>query len=155
MGRLRFPPGGGRRERSRRWFRSSWDGGVRGPACDEGGRAPVAFGNVGAGTWFVLIAILIGKPVGILAATAVATLTGLHRPEGVTWRDLAVVGIMAGVGFTVALFFATAAFPYGRLLDETKMGALLSFSAVLIALAAAQMLGVGRFRRGEGADGVR
>ena len=29
--------------------------------------AGVTFGNVGAGTWFVLIAILIGKPVGILA----------------------------------------------------------------------------------------
>jgi NhaA family Na+:H+ antiporter len=57
-----------------------------------------------------------------------------------------VVGIIAGIGFTVALFFATAAFPPGELLDETKMGALLSFSAAALAIAAAFLLRVGRFR---------
>jgi NhaA family Na+:H+ antiporter len=107
--------------------------------------AGVTIGNAGAGTWFVLIAILIGKPLGILTAVAVTTAAGLHRPHGVTWRDLTVVGIIAGIGFTVALFFATAAFPYGRLLDETKLGALLSFSAFAIALAAARILKVGRY----------
>ena len=55
---------------------------------------------------------------------------------------MTVVGIIAGIGFTVALFFATAAFPYGRLLDETKMGALLSFSAFFIGLGAARVLKV-------------
>jgi NhaA family Na+:H+ antiporter len=106
--------------------------------------AGVVFGNFGAGTWFVLIAILIGKPAGILGASAVAALAGLHLPAHVTWRDMTVVGIIAGIGFTVALFFATAAFPYGRLLDETKMGALLSFGAFLIGLTAARVLKVGR-----------
>ncbi len=110
--------------------------------------AGVTFGNVGAGTYFVLAAILVGKPVGILTLTAVMTLAGLHRPRGVTWRDLIVVGIIAGIGFTVALFFATAAFPYGRLLDETKMGALLSFSAFGLALIAARALKVGRYAHG-------
>ena len=105
--------------------------------------AGVALGNVGAGTWFVLVSIIAGKPIGILTATAAATLAGLHLPRHVTWRDMIVVGIIAGIGFTVALFFATAAFPYGRLLDETKMGALLSFGAFFIALAAARMLKVG------------
>jgi NhaA family Na+:H+ antiporter len=109
--------------------------------------AGVAIGNAGPGTWFVLMAILAGKPVGILAATALAAAVGLQRPRGVTWRDLTVVGITAGIGFTVALFFATAAFPYGRLLDETKLGALLSLSAALIALAAAKVLKVGRYAR--------
>ena len=106
--------------------------------------AGVAIVNFGAGTWFVLISILIGKPLGILAATAISTVAGLHLPSRVTWRDVTVVGIIAGIGFTVALFFATAAFPYGRLLDETKMGALLSFGAFFIGLAAARMLKVGR-----------
>ena len=108
--------------------------------------AGVALGNVGAGTWFVLISIIAGKPIGILTAAAVATLAGLHLPRHVTWRDMIVVGIIAGIGFTVALFFATAAFPYGRLLDETKMGALLSFGAFFIALAVARMLKVERMR---------
>ena len=107
--------------------------------------AGVVVSNAGAGTWFVLIAILVGKPVGVLAATFLSTLAGLDRPRGVTWRDLTVVGILASIGFTVALFFATAAFPYGRLLDETKMGALLSFAAFFIGLAAARLMKVGRF----------
>jgi NhaA family Na+:H+ antiporter len=107
--------------------------------------AGVTFTHAGAGTWFVLLAILIGKPVGIVAFTALSTVGGLQLPKGVTWRALTVVGIIAGIGFTVALFFATAAFPYGRLLDETKMGALLSFAALAIGLAAARMLKVGRY----------
>ena len=106
--------------------------------------AGVMFGNVGAGTWFVLVAILVGKPLGILTASAAAALAGLRLPQRVTWRDMIVVGIIAGIGFTVALFFATAAFPYGRLLDETKLGALLSFGAFIIGLAAARLLKVGR-----------
>ena len=55
------------------------------------------------------------------------------------------IGCTAGIGFTVALFFATAAFPDGDLLDQTKMGALFSFVAVPMALLAAIVLGVGRF----------
>ena len=41
------------------------------------------------------------------------------------------VGCAAAIGFTVALFFATAAFPPGPLLDEAKLGALLSVSGAL------------------------
>jgi NhaA family Na+:H+ antiporter len=112
--------------------------------------AGVPFTGQGAGTWFVLAAILIGKPVGIFAATEASVLVGLHRPVGVTLRDVVVVGITAGIGFTVALFFATAAFPRGHLLDETKMGALLSFSAMILAIFAAFVLRVGRFGKGAG-----
>ena len=54
---------------------------------------------------------------------------GASLPEGLQVRDLVVVGIAAAIGFTVSLFFATAAFPGGAALAETKMGALLSFSA--------------------------
>jgi NhaA family Na+:H+ antiporter len=106
--------------------------------------AGVAFGNIGAGTYFVLASIILGKPLGILAATGAGTLAGLRLPARVTWSDMVVLGITAGIGFTVALFFATAAFPYGRLLDETKMGSLFSFAAFFIALGAARVLKVQR-----------
>jgi NhaA family Na+:H+ antiporter len=56
-----------------------------------------------------------------------------------------VVAIAAAIGFTVSLFFATAAFPTGRFLSETKMGALLSFSAAGLAVVVARALKVGRF----------
>jgi len=109
--------------------------------------AGVAVTSVGPGTWIVLAAILLGKPIGIVLSTALCVWAGLHKPAGVTWGDLTIVGIIAGIGFTVALFFATAAFPPGDLLDQAKMGALLSFSASLLAIVAAPLLGAGRFRR--------
>jgi NhaA family Na+:H+ antiporter len=108
--------------------------------------AGVPISASGEGTWVVLSAILLGKPIGIVLLTALCVARGLHKPAGVTWPDMIVVGIIAGIGFTVALFFATAAFPPGELLDETKMGALLSFSASALAIAAAFLLRVGRFR---------
>jgi Na+:H+ antiporter, NhaA family len=94
----------------------------------------------------VLIGVLAGKPLGILAAVALALGVGLHLPRGLAWRDLIVVGFAAGIGFTVALFFATAAFPPGPLLEQTKMGALLSVISSLAAFVAAAALGVGRYR---------
>ncbi len=125
-----------------RWFKRPVDGMLFFFGLVNAG---VVVGNMGAGTWLVLVSILAGKPIGITAAAALAAAGGLHLPRGVTWREVAVVGTIAGIGFTVALFFATAAFPYGRLLDETKIGALLSFSALLIGVLAAKLLRVGRF----------
>jgi NhaA family Na+:H+ antiporter len=107
--------------------------------------AGVSIGSTGPGTWVVLGAILLGKPVGIMAASYMARVAGLRLPDGVTFWDLTVVGITAGIGFTVALFFAAAAFPPGPILDAVKLGALLSLSAALLAPAAAWTLRVGRF----------
>jgi NhaA family Na+:H+ antiporter len=107
--------------------------------------AGVELQGVGTGTWTVLGAILVGKPIGIVAATAVGVALGLKRPAGVTWRDLTVLGMIAGIGFTVALFFATAAFPEGPFLDQAKMGALLSFAAAALAGVAAFGMRCGRF----------
>lgn len=111
--------------------------------------AGVAVSSVGAGTWIVLAALLVGKPLGILGFTLAAVWAGLQRPAGVTWRDLTVVGVAAAIGFTVSLFFATAAFPEGRALAETKMGALLSFGAAGLAPLAAWLLRAGRFGRAD------
>ena len=102
--------------------------------------AGVPFAQVGPGTYFVLVALLIGKPLGILLFAGAASLMGASLPHGLHVRDLAVVGIAAAIGFTVSLFFATAAFPEGAALAETKMGALLSFSAAPLALIASRLL---------------
>jgi Na+:H+ antiporter, NhaA family len=108
--------------------------------------AGVALRAYGHGTWAVLIAILLGKPIGISLAVAAAVAIGFKLPPRLTWREVAVTGCAAGIGFTVALFFATAAFPAGRLLEEAKLGALLSVASGGLALAAAAVLRVGRFR---------
>ena len=107
--------------------------------------AGVAVTNLGIGTWIVLAAIVVGKPVGILAATALAVTAGLKTPPGITWRDLTVLGLVAAIGFAVALFFATAAFAPGSALEQTKMGALLSFIAAALACGAAAVLRIGRW----------
>jgi NhaA family Na+:H+ antiporter len=101
--------------------------------------AGVPFAQIGPGTYYVLAALLIGKPAGILLFSAAASLLGARRPAGLAVRHLVLVGIVASIGFTVSLFFATAAFPGGAALAETKMGALLSFVAAPIALIAARL----------------
>jgi NhaA family Na+:H+ antiporter len=107
--------------------------------------AGVPVKEFGTGTWTVLAAVLAGKPLGIAGAAGLAVLFGLHLPRRVAWRDVVVVGCAAAIGFTVALFFATAAFPPGAVLNETKLGALMSVSGAALAFLAARMLGVGRF----------
>lgn len=113
--------------------------------------AGVPFAQVGPGTYYVLAALLVGKPLGIVVFASGARLAGARMASGLALSDLAVVGVVASIGFTVSLFFATAAFPEGPALAETKMGALLSFVAAPLALSAARLLRVhGRYRAGKG-----
>ncbi len=109
--------------------------------------AGVGLSSVGPGTWFVLIGLVLGKPAGIAALSYGAVFARLGELRGIRPADMLVVGFAAAIGFTVALFFATAAFPNGALLAETKMGALLSFGSAGVAIAAAMILRVGRFAR--------
>ena len=108
--------------------------------------AGVRLDTIGIGTWAVAGALIIGKPLGISLTVAAAVAAGLHLPQRLDWKDVIVTGCAAGIGFTVALFFATAAFPAGRLLDQTKLGALLSVGSAGTTLLAAAALRVGRFR---------
>lgn len=114
--------------------------------------AGVPIHEIGIGTWPVAVGLLIGKPIGISIAVALAIVAGLKLPQGVHWRDMAVVGCAAGIGFTVALFFATATFPAGAQLDQAKLGALLSVGSAVVAFGAAAMLKVGRFSVSPAAD---
>ena len=97
------------------------------------------------GTWALMIAALLGKPLGILAGTFAAVSLGLHLPARLHWRDLAVVAIAASGGFAFGLFFATAAFPPGAVLTQLKLGVIATGVAVPIAFAVAWALRVGRF----------
>jgi NhaA family Na+:H+ antiporter len=101
--------------------------------------------DYGTGTWAVLVGLLAGKPLGIGLAVGVAVAAGFVLPARFAWRDLVVVGCASGIGFTVALFFASAAFPHGAMLNQTKIGALLSVGSGAVALLAAVVLRTGRF----------
>ena len=77
---------------------------------------------------------------GILFFAGAARLVGGRLPPGLHLGDLLTLGIAASIGFTVSLFFATAAFPEGTALAQTKMGALLSFAAAPLAVVAGRIL---------------
>lgn len=109
--------------------------------------AGVVMSNVGVGTWLVLGGLIIGKPVGIVLFTWLGQrLFKLEIPGGMGYRHVLSIGMVAGIGFTVALFVATAAFPVHRaspaVLDAVKMGALGSFFAAVVAIVGARLLGI-------------
>ena len=109
--------------------------------------AGVLLSGYGTGTWALLSAAVVGKPVGILAATALAVAVGLHLPPRLHWRDLVVVSLATSGGFAFGLFFATAVFPVGPILAEVKIGAVATGVGVPLAFAMARLLHVGRFGR--------
>jgi Na+:H+ antiporter, NhaA family len=84
--------------------------------------------------------LVLGKPVGIMLAMWLTLKTGLGTlPRGLTLRHFGVLGVVAGVGFTMALFIAQLAFTDARLLAAAKVG-ILGASVV----AAVVTLGLGR-----------
>jgi NhaA family Na+:H+ antiporter len=99
------------------------------------------------GTWSLPVALVLAKPVGLLLGVGLAAALGLHLPSRIGWRELVVVGFISTIGFTVALFFATAAVGAGPTLSALKMGSLLSVGGAALALGAAAWLRTGRFAR--------
>jgi Na+/H+ antiporter NhaA len=69
-------------------------------------------------TWGIVLAYLVGKPLGIVIAASVASKHATLRLSALELRGTAV---SAGVGFTVALLIASRAFG-GAELDEAKLG---------------------------------
>ena len=45
-------------------------------------------------------------------------------PEGVGWRQILGVGMLAGIGFTMSLFIANLAFDVDSVLETAKVGIL-------------------------------
>ncbi len=80
------------------------------------------FSTITAG---VVLGLAIGKPLGIMAFSWVSVRLGLCvLPKGVRWRDMMVVGIVAGIGFTMSIFIGELAFEEEALLAIAKVGVL-------------------------------
>jgi NhaA family Na+:H+ antiporter len=99
----------------------------------------------GSGTWAILLASLVGRPVGILAALGAAAALGLRAPRHLGARELVVLALAASPALSFGVFFATAVFPAGPPLVEMKIGALATVVGLLPALLAAYLFRVGRF----------
>jgi Na+/H+ antiporter NhaA len=89
---------------------------VDGQLLEDAASSPITLG--------ILFGYVIGKPVGIVCATWVASqswATGVRR--SLSWPVILGGGAVAGIGFTVSLLIASLAF-HGRALEEAKLGVL-------------------------------
>jgi NhaA family Na+:H+ antiporter len=69
------------------------------------------FGGHGGLMIAIAAGLMIGKPVGLVAACALAVWTGIAvKPAEYSWLQLVGAGALAGIGFTMSLFIAGQAF---------------------------------------------
>ncbi len=73
----------------------------------------------------VAIALIVGKPLGVLLGTWLPVRLGLCTlPAGMDWAGVTLIGMLAGIGFTMSIFVANLAFSQAELLDAAKLGVL-------------------------------
>jgi NhaA family Na+:H+ antiporter len=84
----------------------------------------------------IIIGLLVGKPLGLVAASAIAVRLGIAtKPDEYSWRQLIGAGALAGIGFTMSLFIASQAFPVEADFAAAKI-------AVFVGSIASAVLGV-------------
>jgi NhaA family Na+:H+ antiporter len=71
----------------------------------------------------IAVGLVVGKPIGVLIASWLTLRFRLGTlPAGIGVRHLVVLGVVAGVGFTMSLFIAQLAFTDAALLRAAKLG---------------------------------
>ena len=74
----------------------------------------------------VFVGFALGKPIGVFTFSWLAVRSGIAlRPADLDWGLLAGGGLLAGIGFTMALFVANLAFS-SSLIDSAKLGIFLA-----------------------------
>lgn len=92
-------------------------------------------------TGTVLAALWLGKPLGVmLGAVLAARVFGLGLPAGVRLRDLLIVAIITGIGFTVPVLALDSALPGGGMAEAARLGLALSLLAGALAFGLARLL---------------
>jgi len=103
-------------------------------------------GAMSTQSWSVVTAValglVLGKPIGVLLISWLTLRLGIGiLPRGLGVRHLIVLGVVAGVGFTMALFVAQLAFADLALLAAAKLGVLIaSGAAAVLAILLGRML---------------
>jgi NhaA family Na+:H+ antiporter len=70
------------------------------------------FSGHGRLMWAIALGLVVGKSVGIVTAAWLAVKSGIaEKPAAYSWRHLCGAGALGGIGFTMSLFIAGAAFP--------------------------------------------
>lgn len=75
----------------------------------------------------VFLGLVLGKPAGILAASALVVRFGLaDLPDRVNWKHMIGAAILGGVGFTMAIFVANLAYASEAAMISAKMAILIA-----------------------------
>ena len=83
-------------------------------------------------TYAIAAGLLLGKPIGITIGVWFAIKSGARFPRGVNYTNIFGMGMIAGIGFTVALFITELAYVDELFLRDAKMGILIaSFLAAI------------------------
>lgn len=105
-------------------------------------------------TTAVFLGLALGKPLGVITLSWLAVRSGIAvRPPNLSWGMLAGGGMLAGIGFTMALFIAGLAFGDDHL-NAAKLG-ILSASVVSAVLGTALLAWLSSSRRVRGVEGRR
>ncbi|MXY45642.1 MAG: Na+/H+ antiporter NhaA, partial [Chloroflexi bacterium] len=84
-------------------------------------------GDIGAAlssplTIGIILGLLIGKPLGIVLFAWIAVKVGLAAlPHYVSWVQITGVGLLGGIGFTMAIFISSLAFSDADLVTQSKL----------------------------------
>ncbi|MFT3785861.1 MAG: Na+/H+ antiporter NhaA [Tepidisphaeraceae bacterium] len=71
----------------------------------------------------VFLGLLVGKPIGVLAMSWLAIKLGFGKlPADATWKQMTGIGVLCGIGFTMALFVGGLAFGEAEGLTQAKIG---------------------------------
>ena len=85
------------------------------------------------GVW---VGLVLGKPIGILLTTFVMVkFCGFSLPKNATWGHMLGIGMLAGIGFTMAILVGGLAFTDPTYIMNAKVGILLgTFTAAVVGL---------------------
>ncbi len=73
----------------------------------------------------IILGLTLGKPVGIMLFTWLASVTGLAvKPPTISWLHILGAGLLGGIGFTMSIFIANLAFTSAEMLASAKLGIL-------------------------------
>ena len=101
----------------------------------------MASGGISPVTAGIFLGLLIGKPAGIFLFRFLSIKLKLAaKPVGVNWKQMASIGVLGGIGFTMSIFINNLAFDDPALVDIGKISILITSTvAAILGLVAMNM----------------